>query len=159
MNIGYKEVYDIYCRLVIHSESISWQRFYNLLVINSILILAWATLFKGDATPSKIAKLVMTGIPFIGILTTLAWAGLGDRGRKYLDAYKEKAKRIEQDCDKQKWWKDDIEITDRPFQIHIQPAPGTSSNFLLGKGPYFFTLLYVGLIIATWLHNPLLPNK
>lgn len=151
MKRGYKDVYDIYCRLVIHSESISWQRFHNFLVINSILILAWATLFKDDATPSKIAKLVMTGIPFIGMLTTLAWAGLGDRGRKYLDAYKEKAKRIEQDCDKQKWWEDGIEITDRPFQIHIQPVSGTSSNFLLGKGPYFFTFLYVGLVIATWL--------
>ncbi len=152
MKIGYKEAYDIYFRLVVHSESISWQRFHYLLVINSILILAWVTLFKGDATPlNMVAKLVMSGILFIGILTNLAWAGLGDRGRKYLDAYKEKAKRIEQDCDKQKWWEDDIEITDRPFQIHLQPATGTSSNFLLGKGPYFFMVLFIGLVIATWL--------
>jgi len=151
MKIGFKEVYDIYFRLVIHSESISWQRFNYLLVINSILTHAWVTLFKGDsASLNMVTKLVMTGILLIGILTNLAWAGLGDRGRKYLDAYKDKAKRIEQDCDKQKWWGDSIETTDRPFQIHIQPAIGTSSNFLLGKGPYFFIVLFIGLGIATW---------
>ena len=45
MKIGYEHIYDSYRELVIHSENISWGRFQNLLIINSILVVAWATLF------------------------------------------------------------------------------------------------------------------
>jgi hypothetical protein len=149
MKIEYRDVYETYCKLLMHSEVITWQRFHFFLVINSVLLLAWVTLFRDARTLA--GTLVMTAIPTIGALAAIAWADLGDRGRKYLDAFKEKAKRIEQDCDKQGWWEDGIAISDRPYQIDLSPNWYSGSRFLLSKGPYVFLLLHAGLIAATWL--------
>src|SRR5512145_1369640 len=97
VKIGYDRIYESYLELVIHSENISWSRFNNLLVINSILVVAWATLFKETSIQDIIwAKVVMTSISLLGIFTGVAWAYLGKRSRQYLDRYKEKLRAIEE---------------------------------------------------------------
>ena len=149
MKIGHANIYDSYRELVIQSENLSWSRFQNLLTINSILVVAWATLF--DAQPIS-AKVAMSAISILGIFTGVAWAYLGKRSRQYLDRYKEKLRAIEEHHDKAEWWDRDalIPITDRPFQIHIAPNCFSSSKFLLFWTPLFFALLNVVLLITTW---------
>lgn len=150
MKIGYAQIYDSYRELVLHSENISWGRFQNLLLINSILVVAWAMLFH-DKDAHRWVQFVMTAITTPGILTGIAWAGLGKRSRQYLDAYKAKLTAIEVHYDKTQWWESDIEITDRPFQIDIAPCRFTSSRFLLFWTPLLFAAVNAVLLLATWL--------
>ena len=149
MKIGYDHIYESYRELVIHSENISWSRFNNLLVINSILVVAWATLFEHGTSIG--AKVVMTFISFLGIFTGVAWAYLGKRSRQYLDRYKEKLQAIEEHHGKADWWEKDIPISDRPFLFEIKPDPSfSSSTSLLFRTPLYFALMNVVLLLATW---------
>ena len=150
MKIGYEHIYDSYRELVIHSEVISWGRFQNLLIINSILVVAWATLFHDNDAHSW-GRLVMTAITIPGILTGIAWADLGKRSRQYLDLYKAKLKAIEEHHDKKDWWEDGIPITDRPFQVEVATCRFSSSTFLLFWTPLLFSLMNLVLLLATWL--------
>jgi hypothetical protein len=150
MKIGYEHIYDSYRELVINSENISWGRFQNLLTINSILVVAWATLFAADA--HFWARLVMTAITIPGILAGIAWAYLGKRSRQYLDLYKAKLQAIEEHHDKKDWWEDGISITDRPFQVKVTTCRFSSSTFLLFWTPLLFSLMNLVLLLATWLN-------
>ncbi len=150
MKIGYGDIYGSYRDLVMQSENLSWSRFQNLLIINSILVVAWATLF--DAKHAHLwAKVVMTAISVLGILTGVTWADLGKRGRQYLDLYKVKLRAIEEHHDKKDWWEDGIPITDRPFQIEVATCRFSSSTFLLFWTPLLFALMNLTLLLATWL--------
>lgn len=150
MKIGYGHIYDSYRELVIHSENISWSRFQNLLIINSILVVAWATLFP-EKDAHCWAQLVMSAITIPGILTGIAWASMGKRSRQYLDSYRKKLEEIEEHCDKQAWWEHDIPITDRPFQIKVATCHLSSSTFLLIWIPRLFAMMNFVLLLATWL--------
>ena len=150
MTIDKSVVYTSYRDLVIHSENISWSRFGNFLIISSILVLAWATLYK--VCPRDLPlNIVMTAIYAIGILAGVAWSDLGNRGRIYLDQYKAKAKAIEKHAYKQDWWKQGIPITDRPFQIQLKPKFYSSSTILLIMIPLLFSLLHLFLLVITWI--------
>ena len=155
MKIGYNEVYESYRELVVQSENVSWSRFENFLVINSILVLAWATLFveKNGSLKEIItsAKIVMTTISIFGAITGVAWSNLGQRSRSYLNRYRDKAKAIEEHHDKKDWWEDGIPITDRPFQIHLPPKCYSSSTILLIWIPLIFSVMHLILITVTWL--------
>ena len=150
MTIGKSDVYTIYKDLVIHSETISWNRFGNFLVISSILVLAWVTLF---AIKDNLIwrAIVMTGISTIGVITGLIWADLGARGREYLDQYKAKAVEIETNHGKENWWDNGIEEKDRPYQIDIKPKWYSKSKTLLVWVPRLFSFLHVLLLLATWM--------
>ena len=148
MKIDEKDMYTTFFQLVLHSESISWSRFNNLLIINSILILAWATIFASNSSSRLASKIVMVVICALGILSSVAWADLGKRGREYLDAYKNKAKSIE--TNKKDWWEGCIDNDYKPFHIDKKPKWYSSSRFLVGYGPYFFVVVYGILLIASF---------
>ncbi len=149
MTIDKSDVYTSYRDLVIHSENISWSRFGNFLVISSILVLAWATLYRVNPRDLPL-NIVMTAISVIGFLAGIAWSDLGHRGRSYLDQYKAKANAIEEHPDKQDWWEQGIPITDRPFQIQLTPKFYSSSTILLIGTPLLFSLLHLFLLVVTW---------
>ena len=151
MTIDKSVVYTSYRDLVIHSENISWSRFGNFLIISSILVLAWATLYK--VSPRELPlKIIMTAITGIGTLAGVAWSDLGNRGRSYLDQYKAKAKVIEDHADKQDWWEQGIPITDRPFQVQVTSKFYSSSTILLFGTPLLFSLLHLFLLVITWIN-------
>lgn len=149
MTIDKSNVYTSYRDLVIHSENISWSRFGNFLIISSILVLAWATLYRANPRDLPL-NIVMTAISVIGFLAGIVWSDLGHRGRSYLDQYKAKAKAIEEHPDKQDWWEQGIPITDRPFQIQLTPKFYSSSTILLIGTPLLFSLLHLFLLVVTW---------
>lgn len=155
MKIGYNDVYESYRELVIQSENVSWHRFENFLLINSILVLAWATIFvEMNCSLKEIitsAKIVMTTISIFGAISGIAWSNLEQRSRSYLNQYRDKAKAIEEHYDKENWWEVGIPITDRPFQIHLTPKWYSSSTILLTRIPVIFSVIHLILIAVTWL--------
>src|SRR5207244_552336 len=86
--------YPALIQLVVHAESISWNRLYNFLMGNSILVLAWATIYASnqDSVPTR---LVLSAICVLGGLSGIAWADLGKRTRKHLDQHFDQAREIE----------------------------------------------------------------
>jgi len=147
--INRRDVYDTYVRLIIQAESISWNRFNSFLILNSILILAWAGIFTSDSPSSTSAKFVMALICLLGGLSGIAWAILGRRGRKYLDKYKEQAKTIEEK--RPDWWEKCIEYDDKPIGISIPYTTKVgTSTWLLYRGPQLFTLMYIALLAVTF---------
>jgi hypothetical protein len=152
MQIGHETIYDSFRELVIHSENVSWNRFQNLLIINSVLVVAWATLFGSPSAALFSAKIAMSAISLFGMFIGVAWAFLGKRSRQYLDHYKDKLSAIENHHDKASWWDKDIPITDRPFQFQVAPNFFSSSKCLLFWTPLAFSLLNAILLFATWIH-------
>jgi hypothetical protein len=149
VKIGYEHLYRSYHELLLHSENVTWGRFQNLLIINSVLVVAWATLFQ-EKDAHLFAKIVMTCIAALGVLTGIAWADLGRRGRQYLESYKAKLKAIEEHHDKKDWWVEGTTITDRPYQIDVPTSRFSSSRTLLVWTPLLFAGVSVVLLIATW---------
>ena len=146
--ISIRDFYASLTQLVIHTESISWNRFSNFLLYNSFLILAWATIFVSSKSSTCEGRIILLLICLIGGLSGIAWADLGKRGRRYLRRYFETASSIE----KTPFYLDQ-KITDEflPFQITEKAKCYSSSDFLVSKGPYFLSFLYLLLIIASFL--------
>lgn len=92
--ITIRDLYSVLTQLVIHAESISWNRLYNFLTCNSILVLAWATAYVSQA-PNPDCKIVLVAFCILGAASGIVWAELGKRGRAYLDHYRDQAKDLE----------------------------------------------------------------
>lgn len=71
-----KEIYPVLVQLVIYAESITWNRFYNFLMGNSILILAWATIFVSPCSKGLGGKSVLVAISLLGAASGVAWAAI-----------------------------------------------------------------------------------
>lgn len=93
-----EHMYAAAVQMVIHTDSISWNRLYNFLTAASIVMLAWATIFaaylshpdaKNDAKPLLVA------ISAVGLVLSVVWAPFGSRSRRLHTFYGDAAKRIE----------------------------------------------------------------
>jgi len=91
-----EHTYAAAVQMVIHTDSISWNRLYNFLTAASIVMLAWATLFAvccSCSNAKNTAKPVLIAISTVGLLLSVAWAPFGSRSRRlhtfYADAAKE----------------------------------------------------------------------
>ena len=149
MKITPSQIYQAFVQLVAHSESISWNRFNNFLIVNSVLVLAWATVFVSDRASSVPGKIVMIFICVFGVLTGISWAGLGRRGRWYVNEYKKRVERIEAETDQAEWWENGIPADLRPFQVDKGKGSYDTSSFLVGVGPYVFSAMYVVLFVVS----------
>lgn len=91
-----KELYPSLVQMIIHAESITWSRFYNFLMFNTILILSWATVWV-PATAPQSRPVVLAAICILGGISGIFWAALGYRGRAFLSAFMTMAKEFEAD--------------------------------------------------------------
>ncbi len=127
------------------AENISWNRFYNFLMCNSILVLAWATLYAQDqiSGPTRIALAL---ISIFGGVSGVIWGSLGKCGREITTAHVDQAHQLELGC------------LDSSTPEHLRPIAEAkrirqkhpkwaSSTFLLQAGPWGFTILYVVLFV------------
>ncbi len=80
--ISPKVIYSGLLSLVIHAEAVRWNRFNNFLMVNSILLLAWATIYTYKDI-SLMRSIVLMLISFIGLFSGLIWSGLGIRGSTF----------------------------------------------------------------------------
>jgi len=137
-------------QLIIHTESISWSRLYNFLMGNSILVLAWATIYS-SADRGVWTRLVMSAICVLGGFSGPAWAALGSRTRYYVNLHVRQAESLEGDPSS---WEEAIPDELRPFRQGATIRGGrfkySSNPFLLQAVPLSFTALYVLMLVATW---------
>jgi hypothetical protein len=137
-----KEVYPSLVQMIINAETISWNRFYNFLMFNTILVLAWATVWVSkDASALK--AVVLLAICSLGGISGIFWAALGYRGREFLDAYAKMAADLEVDSTA---WATDIEKY-KPLTKTIELRDSlcygwAGSRVALIAGPLAFTVLY-----------------
>lgn len=144
-----KTVYSALVQLVIHAESITWNRFYNFLMANSILVLAWAVIYVSRSY-SPIVTITLLSICILGGLSGPFWAGLGFRGRKFLDVYVKLASNIEADTS---LWPNTI-LQYKPFSktrdlIRSLPCGWSGSRYILVAAPLAFMILYIVLTVAS----------
>jgi hypothetical protein len=125
------------------TEAISWNRLYNFLMGNSILVLAWATIYTShDNHP--ITRIVLTAICVLGGVSGPFWAALSSRTRAHLDQELKNAMEVEAHFG---WGSLPKPITDgNP----IREGAGLSSNRnILVCAPLLFTILYVVMFVAS----------
>jgi hypothetical protein len=136
--------------MVIHAEAISWNRLYNFLMGNSILVLAWATVYASTQA-SILTRVVLTAICLLGGGSGVAWASLGGRTRKHVQRHFDQALEIEQTPP---MWEDGIPNELKPFTgtsaIRDSAKWYSTNHFLLKAMPWAFTALYTVMLVATW---------
>jgi hypothetical protein len=136
---------DVYQTLVSHAtaaENISWSRFNNFLLFNSILILAWVTLYTQPSHPEQYA-LLLSVLSALGIVSGHFWAGLGLRGRNNVSKFLAIGKNIES---KLGAWNEK-----GPFSNAIQlrdsgPFALCGSIYILTFGPFVSSILHIILL-------------
>lgn len=146
-----KEIYTTLVQMVVQAESISWNRFYNFLMGNSILILAWATIFVSQKH-SPWGTIVMVSICILGAITSPFYALLGRRGRNFLNHYVEQLIEIE---DNQNNWPSEfatLKIFNKNKELRdTLPGRIAGSYYLLQAVPYGFSFLYFLMFLASFL--------
>jgi hypothetical protein len=101
-----KEVYTVLADLINSAEQGRWTKLYTLLVLDTIFIVAWCTVFTAkDPGVTRTLALLLLSIP--GALLSLLWGALGKRSSDYLDDFHKLAERMEDEV--QPTWL-------RPFQ-------------------------------------------
>lgn len=146
------DVYGLLTSLVMHSDQLRWTRVNTLLVVDSIFLAAWAGLFAGtDAFSGKEALLALLCVP--GVLLGLLFARLGWRSSQYMDDFHDLAHKMEEKFP---------ESLPRPFHASEARRRGvrlgverfTSSKWLIAAVPVMFTVLFVGLGVASFVMTP-----
>ena len=150
--VSVNELYVSILNLINYAESTTWTRFYNFLMGNSILILAWATIYISSSKP-PMARSVIIAICLIGFFSGIFWAALGYRGRKILDKYIEIGKNVESNLDLWPSYLDNFKLATEMKKIRDDRNKAlfkwSGSYFLLPFGPLVFSILYVILLIAS----------
>jgi hypothetical protein len=125
-----------------HAEDISWSRFYNFLMVNSILILAWATIYSASLPlPAEKftdqAKLVLVSICLLGIASGLVGSVFGFRGRRSQDRWLREGMAV------------DSLFLEASDDIRHGPLRFYSSFWLHIVSPVLVSVLYAILLIAS----------
>lgn len=94
-----KDAYTAYISFAQLAEANSWNRFYNFLMFNTILILAWSTIFSQSGRPAY-ARVVLVLFCVVGGVSGVTWSALGYRGREYLTYFLSEAAKFEKDAPK-----------------------------------------------------------
>jgi hypothetical protein len=163
--IGYKDKYGAVIQLIVGTEAMAWNRFYNYLVVASVLLLAWFTIYS-QATPGEFqdaregqviqlqrprgAPLIMTVMSALGAFGGFAWACLGWRGRVFMGRYVELGRRIEDAVEADKPGQDIRPCHERE---QLRDTVGFSligSFYLLVVIPGLIGLLFLLLLWFSW---------
>ena len=152
LNITDAQVYSLLASAVTHSEQVRWTRLNTLLVVNSILVVAWAAVFAGTQDfAHKSWLLTLLCLP--GVVFGVLWAFLGSRSSRYLEAFHRKAEEIET-----RFPQDQIKLFHLSEKIREPVRKGfkrlTSSEWIVTWVPIAFSILFLGLILASWYCNP-----
>jgi len=138
-------LYPSLVQMIIHAEAISWNRFYSFLMFNTILILAWSTIYAAQACPAD-AWTVLATMTILGAVSGIAMVGLSIRGRRFLDEYVNLAEKIEAD---DKCWSEELKpykpLTLTKECIKTFPHGWAGSGHLLTWGSFAFAAFYVFL--------------
>jgi len=151
--ISCKDVYDSLVQLTIHAENNAWERFNSYLLGNSILILAWATILNHNNC-SKSTRLVLYIICIFGIIGSLAFSILGNRGRAFLSKYLEMGSYIEGDS---QCWEQKLNQKFKPLSETKSFRDNLGFRWCGGRnilvfGPIVFVFFYAFLFCIIFLN-------
>ncbi len=144
-----KELYPSLVQMIIHAENITWNRFYNFLVFNTILVLSWTTVWTATNAPQS-RPVVLVSICILGSLSGIFWAALGYRGRAFLSEFMNMAKEFE--ADSSVWPKDLEKYKHATKAIELRDSlcySWAGSRVLLIGGPLIFTVIYGILLVVS----------
>jgi hypothetical protein len=145
-----KDAYTSLVQLIINAETISWNRFYNFLMFNTILVLAWATIWVSKDAAAVSKAVVLVAICSLGGISGIFWAALGYRGRTFLDEYVKISSDIEADA---RIWAADmkkIKPLTKTIELRDSMCYGwAGSRVVLIGGPLAFTLLYGIMVVIS----------
>lgn len=157
--ISNRELYAAQIQLIVHAEATSWNRLYNFLMGNTILVLAWATIYASSHR-SLVGDFVLSAICIMGAASGIAWSKLGVRSRRILDEYMNQARAIEGDSAA---WEKSVKNESKPItrthsftgeaskdEVKCISKEYETSSYLLKCTPCAFTIFYVFLLLATW---------
>ncbi len=140
-------VYQLLPTLIGNAESISWNRFNNFLLFNSILILAWTTIYAKAEWP----HLLLSSLSVVGLVISFVWCALGLRGRNNVNLFLKIGKNIESTH------QGDIKpLTDAVNLRDTQSFSWSGSIYVLTMTPLLIALLYT---LFLWLSIPQLIIK
>lgn len=96
--LSIRDAYLCLFRLYADAEMVTWTRFNNFLVFNSILILTWATLWTaGPKGSGGVPGGIFLAVGVLGIVSGLVWGALGHRGRTMQYEIGDVAQKVEAD--------------------------------------------------------------
>lgn len=145
-------VYQSLPSLINNAESISWNRFNNFLLFNSILILSWATIYANIS--EKITtnhSFLLGGICILGLTISIIWCALGFRGRSNVVLFLKIGKNIESN-----YAENHKPITEAAKLRDTQPFSWSGSIYVLTMTPLLIAFLYT---LFLWLSIPKLIIK
>jgi hypothetical protein len=79
-------IYSAISQHWVHSEQIRWTLLSSLLTANSILLVAWATIFA-STVPAWARESVLVAFASAGFLLSFAWIGIVLRSRWFVERY------------------------------------------------------------------------
>lgn len=133
-----------------NADQIRWTRLNTLLLFDSVLILAWATVFAvSGCFACKIWLLTWLCLP--GLMLGVPWGFLENRSSDYQINFKKAGLNIENsvDCDLPKPFHIVAELQEK---LENNPALWpTSSISLVTWVPVILSLTFLGLLIVSWL--------
>jgi hypothetical protein len=144
------DVYQILIKSTEFTESNSWTRFNNYLIVVSLLVLSWIQLFTKNIDKQNDAiEMVLYMICLMGIFLGIIWAVLGWRGRKWNYDFLNMGKALENTYTDTEWPKDtprlfreNVDLRDKGFSKCI------ASRFILVAVPLLFSLIFA---VMLWL--------
>ena len=131
-------VYQSLPTFINNAESISWNRFTSFLLFNSILILAWATIYANlNEKLTTNHSFLLGGICILGLVISFIWCALGFRGRSNVGLFLKIGENIESGH---------IEnlkpITEAKKLRDSQPFSWSGSIYVLTMTPLLIAFLY-----------------
>lgn len=128
------KVYQLLPTLINNAESISWNRFNNFLIFNSIHILAWVAIYTKQNPP----YILLSAISVFGLIGCFVWCALGLRGRKNVNLFLKMGKDIESSDPKP--FTEAIKLRD------MQPFSWSGSIYVITLTPLLIAMFYALLL-------------
>ena len=136
------DLYDLTVRLAMHSQENKLQTLNLYLVFNSILLLAWTTLFPLSSTNLG-AKLAASLFCVLGLLFALVWLPLGWDYANASDSFSKMAEHLEEKLPQGL----------RPLRSRAEQKGNKvpiGSRTLLLLVPLVFLMSYIFLLVLAW---------
>jgi hypothetical protein len=94
-SLSKSDLYSASIQLIIHAENTTWTRSSNFLLANSILMLAWATIFSSSLCDQRKAVFLFL-LSSLGFVLSFVWAPFSYRSRRYLESFRKTGIALEQ---------------------------------------------------------------
>ena len=131
----------------VHAEQMRWTILYNFLVGNTIVLLAWSTLFAALVQkPSSLGvRIVIIGLCLVGFIGSVVWALLEHRANRFAERYFLAGLELERRL------LGGLDAVPGPFTTndqHRTQGGAIKTHVIVIAVPVAFAVIYVGLLVV-----------